>query len=77
MSTTEDSSSEARGTASGKDVDLKLEVVVIPVSDVARAKDFYGGLVGGSTPTSPLTTAFESCSSRRQARAPRSSSAPT
>ena len=25
-------------------VDLKLEVVVIPVSDVERAKRFYGGL---------------------------------
>jgi catechol 2,3-dioxygenase-like lactoylglutathione lyase family enzyme len=25
-------------------VDMKLEVVVIPVSDVDRAKDFYGGL---------------------------------
>src|SRR5919107_4026175 len=27
-----------------KDVDLKLEAVVIPVSDVDRAKEFYGGL---------------------------------
>jgi catechol 2,3-dioxygenase-like lactoylglutathione lyase family enzyme len=25
-------------------VDMKLEVVVIPVSDVDRAKEFYGGL---------------------------------
>ena len=25
-------------------VDMKLEVVVIPVSDVDRAKRFYGGL---------------------------------
>jgi len=25
-------------------IDLKLEVVVIPVSDVDRAKRFYGGL---------------------------------
>jgi catechol 2,3-dioxygenase-like lactoylglutathione lyase family enzyme len=25
-------------------IDLKLEVVVLPVADVARAKDFYGGL---------------------------------
>ncbi len=44
MSTSEDSSSDASGTASVKAVDLKLEVVVIPVSDVDRAKEFYGGL---------------------------------
>ena len=43
MSTTEDRS-DASGTASIKDVDLKLEVVVIPVSDVDRVKEFYGGL---------------------------------
>jgi catechol 2,3-dioxygenase-like lactoylglutathione lyase family enzyme len=30
--------------ASVKNVDLKLEVVVIPVSDVDRAKEFYGSL---------------------------------
>jgi catechol 2,3-dioxygenase-like lactoylglutathione lyase family enzyme len=29
-----------------KNVDLKLEVVVIPVSDVARAKRFYGDSLG-------------------------------
>ena len=29
---------------SGASVDLKLEVVVIPVSDVDRAKEFYGRL---------------------------------
>jgi catechol 2,3-dioxygenase-like lactoylglutathione lyase family enzyme len=38
---TDVSSSEASGIAS---VDMKLEVVVIPVSDVDRAKEFYGGL---------------------------------
>jgi catechol 2,3-dioxygenase-like lactoylglutathione lyase family enzyme len=43
MSTTEDRS-DASGTASVKIVDLKLEVVVIPVSDVDRAKEFYGRL---------------------------------
>lgn len=41
MSTTEVSGSDARGTARDAQVDLKLEVVVIPVSDVDRAKDFY------------------------------------
>ena len=38
-------------------VDMKLEVVVIPVSDVDRANHFYGGLGWGSTPTlRPVTT---------------------
>jgi len=31
-------------TTDGGTVDLKLEAVVIPVSDVDRAKEFYGGL---------------------------------
>ena len=44
MSTTEDRSSDASGTASvGRD-DMRLEVIVIPVSDVDRAKEFYGSL---------------------------------
>jgi catechol 2,3-dioxygenase-like lactoylglutathione lyase family enzyme len=34
----------ASQTARAKTVDMKLEVVVIPVSDVDRAKRFYGGL---------------------------------
>jgi len=34
----------------------EAEVVVIPVSDVDRAKRFYSNLVGGSTPTSPPVT---------------------
>src|SRR5881227_383470 len=44
VSTTEVSGSDAGGTASDRQVDLKLEVVVIPVSDVDRAKAFYAGL---------------------------------
>jgi catechol 2,3-dioxygenase-like lactoylglutathione lyase family enzyme len=43
MSTTEDRS-DASGTASVENADLKLEVVVIPVSDADRAKEFYGRL---------------------------------
>jgi len=43
MSTTENRS-DANGTASAGNVDMKLEVVVIPVSDVDRAKEFYGSL---------------------------------
>jgi catechol 2,3-dioxygenase-like lactoylglutathione lyase family enzyme len=41
MSTTEDRTSDASGQAR---VDTKLEVVVIPVSDAERAKEFYGRL---------------------------------
>jgi catechol 2,3-dioxygenase-like lactoylglutathione lyase family enzyme len=44
MTTTEDRSSDASGTASAGSVDTKLEVIVIPVSDVDRAKEFYGRL---------------------------------
>jgi catechol 2,3-dioxygenase-like lactoylglutathione lyase family enzyme len=40
MSTTE----VPRSDASVGKVDMKLEVVAIPVSDVDRAKEFYGGL---------------------------------
>jgi catechol 2,3-dioxygenase-like lactoylglutathione lyase family enzyme len=40
MSTPEASNADA----TAGNVDLKLEVVVIPVADVDRAKDFYGGL---------------------------------
>ena len=40
MSTTEDRSSDA----SAETVDMKLEVIVIPVSDVDRAKEFYSRL---------------------------------
>jgi catechol 2,3-dioxygenase-like lactoylglutathione lyase family enzyme len=35
---------EATSTANVKSIDLKLEVVVIPVSDVDRAKEFYARL---------------------------------
>ena len=40
MSTTDVRSNDA----SVKNVGMKLEVVVIPVSDVERAKEFYGSL---------------------------------
>src|SRR5512133_2285787 len=43
MSMTEARSDES-GIASVKNVDMKLEVVVIPVSDVDRAKEFYRNL---------------------------------
>ena len=44
MSTTEASSNDASGTASVRNVDMNLEVVLIPVSDVDRAKEFSGKL---------------------------------
>ena len=44
MSTTEVPSDGAGGTVSVSNVDLKLEVVTIPVSDVDRSKEFYAGL---------------------------------
>lgn len=44
MSTSDDASSYAGRTANDRTVDMKLEVVTIPVSDVDRAKDFYESL---------------------------------
>jgi catechol 2,3-dioxygenase-like lactoylglutathione lyase family enzyme len=44
MSSTQVSSETAIETPSARTVDMKLEIVVIPVSDVDRAKLFYGGL---------------------------------
>jgi catechol 2,3-dioxygenase-like lactoylglutathione lyase family enzyme len=44
MSTTEDRSGDASGTAGVGSVDMKLEVVTIPVSDADRAKAFYTSL---------------------------------
>ncbi len=44
MSATQTSNAHATATPSAATVDLKLEVVVIPVSDVDRARRFYEGL---------------------------------
>jgi predicted enzyme related to lactoylglutathione lyase len=44
MSASEVRSNDATSVAGIAKVDLKLEVVVIPVSDVDRAKEFYGRL---------------------------------
>ena len=41
MSTTEVHSPDATSEASAKHVALRLEAVVVPVSDVDRAKQFY------------------------------------
>ena len=42
MSTNEVHSNDAAGNAGVARIDMKLEVVVIPVSDVERSKEFYG-----------------------------------
>ena len=44
MSTAQTSNEHATDTPTAAKVDLKLEVVVLPVSDVDRAKRFYGSL---------------------------------
>ena len=44
MSSTLTSNEHATDTRAASQVDMKLEVVVIPVSDLDRAKRFYGGL---------------------------------
>jgi catechol 2,3-dioxygenase-like lactoylglutathione lyase family enzyme len=44
MSTAQTSNEQATRIPTAGSVDLKLEVVIIPVSDVDRAKRFYGGL---------------------------------
>jgi catechol 2,3-dioxygenase-like lactoylglutathione lyase family enzyme len=41
MSTNEAGNKEAAGSTKAAGIDMKLEVVVIPVSDVERAKEFY------------------------------------
>ena len=46
MSNVPMSGSAALETPAVREIDLKLEVVVIPVSDVERAKHFYGDVLG-------------------------------
>jgi catechol 2,3-dioxygenase-like lactoylglutathione lyase family enzyme len=46
MSTNEVLSKDGTRDASVARVDMKLEILVIPVSDVDRAKEFYGGKLG-------------------------------
>ena len=55
--TNEIQSGDSTKDASIAKVDMKFEIVVIPVSDADRAKDLRKrGLGGGSTPTMPRTT---------------------
>ena len=46
MSTTEVRSSNEIGNATAAKMDMKFEIVVIPVSDIDRAKEFYGEKLG-------------------------------
>ena len=56
MSSSEDRSQG--GAGSGRSVDMKLEVVTIPVSDVDRAKEFYGRLGWRLDVTPPAVVQF-------------------
>ena len=58
MSTTEVRSSDATSDAGVARVDMKLEVVVIPVADVDRAKEFYGRLGWRLDVTPPTVVQF-------------------
>jgi len=75
MSLADVRSSDASGTANVKNVDMKLEAVVIPVSDVDRATEFYGKLGWRLDADSPSIMASGSSSSHRPARGARSNSA--
>jgi catechol 2,3-dioxygenase-like lactoylglutathione lyase family enzyme len=44
MSATEAGSADASGGTTGRQVEMKLEIQVLPVSDVDRAKQFYESL---------------------------------
>ena len=72
MSSTETRNQGETATRSAGTVDMKLEVVVIPVSDVDRAKAFYAGLGWRLDADFASATASGSSSSRRPARDARS-----
>ena len=82
MSTTATRSKDATTDARVGKVDMKLEVVAIPVSDVDRAKEFYGGLgwrldadfTAGRRPRGPVHAArlrSARCTSARTSPPPR------
>jgi catechol 2,3-dioxygenase-like lactoylglutathione lyase family enzyme len=58
MSTVEDRSSDDTGTAGVGSIDMRLEVVTIPVADVDRAKEFYGRLGWRLDVTPPVVVQF-------------------
>ena len=77
MSSTEVRSRTAFETHGRPKLDMKLEIVVIPVSDVDRAKRFYGGLGWRLDADFAAGEDFRVSSSRRLAPGARSSSART
>jgi catechol 2,3-dioxygenase-like lactoylglutathione lyase family enzyme len=58
MSATEDRNTEATATPNVGKVDMKLEVVVVPVSDVERSKEFYRKLGWREDVTPPTVAQF-------------------
>lgn len=62
MSSTQISSDNAADGIPMGIIDMKLEVILVPVSDVDRAKGFYQASAFGSTPTSPSARSSGSCS---------------
>ena len=77
MNTNEVRSNDVARDAGVAGIDMKLEVVVIPVSDVERAKGFTGGSDGGSRLTAPPAKISAWSSSRRRAPVARSISVKT
>jgi hypothetical protein len=77
MSTTGVRRDDTNGIASVKDVDLKLEAVVIPVSNVDRAREFDGSLGWRVDADSRSITASGASGSHRPARGVRFNSART
>ena len=61
MSSTEVGTASSQETPQPGTIDMALEVVTLPVSDVERAKRFYEGSDGASTPTSPPATTSAPC----------------
>ncbi len=61
----------------GPTQDFKLEVIVIPVADLDRAKEFSAGLGWRLDADFAFDNGVPSSSSHHPARMPRSSSAPT
>jgi catechol 2,3-dioxygenase-like lactoylglutathione lyase family enzyme len=58
MSTIEDRTSASSGMARDGSVDMKLEVITIPVSDVERAREFYTRLRWRLDVTPPFVVQF-------------------
>jgi catechol 2,3-dioxygenase-like lactoylglutathione lyase family enzyme len=58
MSSTDNRSSDASGTARVKNVDMKLEVITIPVSDVDRSTEFYRRVGWRQDVTPPVVVQF-------------------